>query len=79
MKWLEPSLENKLKTIKNKKIISYPLSFTIDNSETEFELDIEYKNIAKSLGYQDIRIAKCPNDDNMFVDFLEYLINKNKG
>ena len=71
MKWIKPYLDDKLKEIKNRKIIIYPLAFTIDNSETEFELEIEYKNIAKELGYKDIRIAKCPNDDELFVDFLD--------
>jgi len=29
---------DKLKTLKRKKVIIYPLAFTVDNSETEFEV-----------------------------------------
>jgi len=61
MKWIEPYLEDTLKNIQNKKVIIYPISFTIDNSETEFELDVEYKEIAKKLGYTDYRVAKVAN------------------
>ena len=74
VEWIRPYLEDKLKEIKNKKIIIYPIAFTIDNSETEFELEIEYKNLAKNMGYEDIRVAKCPNDDELFVEFLEGLV-----
>ncbi len=76
MEWLRPYLEDKLKEIKNKKIIIYPIAFVVDNSETEFELDIEYREIAKNMGYEDIRVAKCPNDDELFVEFLDELIRE---
>jgi len=69
-KWLEPSLIDTLKHNKNKKIIIYPLSFTIDNSETLFELDIENRKIAKELGYKDYRVARCFNDNMEFVEFI---------
>ncbi len=31
-KWLEPSLESKLQELRNKKVILYPIAFTLDNS-----------------------------------------------
>jgi ferrochelatase len=70
VKWLEPSLEDHLKNFKNKKVIVFPLSFTIDNSETLFELQIEYKNKAKELGVSDFKVAHCPNESDDFVNFL---------
>ncbi len=70
MKWLEPSLEEKLKSIKNKKVIIFPIAFTIDNSETDFELAIEYKEIAEEFGFEEYRVCKCPNDDELFVEAL---------
>jgi ferrochelatase len=75
IEWIRPYLEDKLKEIKNRKIIIYPIAFTIDNSETEFELEIEYKEMAKKLGFTDIRIAKCPNDDDIFVECLSEIID----
>ena len=70
VKWLEPSLEDKLKEIRNRKVLIYPISFVLDNSETEFELHIEYKEIAKALGFEDYRVARCPNDSPKFVEAL---------
>jgi len=75
-KWLEPNLVDVLKQNKNKKVIIYPLSFTIDNSETIFELDIENREISKELNYQDYRVVKCFNDNNNFVDFIVDKVNK---
>jgi ferrochelatase len=76
MEWIKPYLEDKLKEIKNKKLIIYPIAFTVDNSETEFELEMEYKEMAQKLGYEDVRVAKCPNDDELFVEFLDELIKE---
>ncbi len=70
IKWLEPSLEEKLGSLKNKKVLIYPLSFVLDNSETEFELHVEYRAIAKRMGFQEYRVAKCVNDSDTFVKAL---------
>ena len=78
MKWLEPSLEDKLKTVRNRGVIIYPLAFTIDNSETDFELDIEYREIAQELGFKEYRVAKCLNDSELFVEALLELYEKMK-
>ena len=76
MKWLEPSLEEKLKTVRNRGVIIFPLAFTIDNSETDFELDVEYREIAEDLGFKEYRVARCPNDSEKFVDALEEIYSK---
>jgi ferrochelatase len=73
MEWLEPSLENKLKSIINKKVIIYPISFILDNSETEFELDIEYREIANKLGHSEYRVAKCLNESKLFIETIKEL------
>jgi ferrochelatase len=69
MKWLEPSLDEKLKNFKNQKVLVYPISFIIDNSETDLELGIEYAHQAKELNI-DYRVAKVLNDSDKFVDYL---------
>ncbi len=61
MEWIKPYLEDKLKSLKKRRVIIYPIAFLIDNSETEFELDVEYREIAKELGFEDYRVAKAPN------------------
>jgi ferrochelatase len=74
VKWLEPSLEEMLKSLTCKKIIISPLSFTIDNSETEFELDIEYREVAQELKFEEYLVAKCPNDSDTFIKAIKEII-----
>lgn len=75
VKWLEPSLEDTLKSLSNKNALIVPISFTIDNSETEFELSQEYAEVAHHLGFKRYLVAKCPNDDDAFVECIKYLIS----
>ncbi len=76
MKWLEPSLDEMLEHFKGKKVLIYPIAFIIDNSETVFELDIEYRELAKELGIIDYRVCSCVNDNNTFVEAVKNLIEK---
>ena len=78
MEWLKPSLDDKLKTVRNRGVIIFPLAFTIDNSETDYELEIEYREIAEELGFKDYRVCRCPNDSELFVDTLEEIYKKMK-
>ena len=77
LEWLRPYMEDKLKEIKDKVII-YPISFTVDNSETEFELDIEYKEVADELGIEDYRVAKTPNHHPYFLAALKDIYEEMK-
>jgi len=67
LEWIRPYLDDKLKALKKKKVIIFPIAFTVDNSETEFELEIEYREIAQELGFEEYRIAKAPNAHPEFV------------
>ncbi len=74
MKWLCPSLEEKLKELRelnSTKVLIFPIAFTIDNSETDFELGVEYAHIAQELGFEEYRVARCPNDHELFVEALK--------
>ncbi len=73
MKWLTPSLERVLEEMKNRRALIYPIAFTIDNSETLFELEIEYREVAERLGFELYRVCRCPNDSERFVEALEKL------
>lgn len=70
VKWLEPSLNEALEKCENKKALIYPISFCIDNSETIFELVIEYKRIADELGFKFYDVVGCPNDGENFAKFI---------
>ncbi|RXJ86111.1 ferrochelatase [Arcobacter sp. CECT 8985] len=76
MKWLEPSLDDMLKNFKNQKVLIYPIAFIIDNSETDFELSIEYKEIADEIGVSDYKVCKCVNDSESFIKTVKELIGK---
>ena len=76
VKWQKPYLEEVLAKHKNEKVVIYPISFLIDNSETDFELKIEYAEIAKKLGVKDYRVINCLNDQPEFARFLNGLINQ---
>ena len=78
MEWLKPSLEDKLKIVRNKGVIIFPIAFTVDNSETDFELNIEYREIAQNLGFKEYRVCKCPNDSDSFVNALVEIYEKMK-
>jgi ferrochelatase len=68
--WLEPSLIGTLRNPRNRKVLIYPLAFTIDNSETLFELDIEAREIAEKIKYEDFIVAGCMNNSDAFVEFI---------
>jgi ferrochelatase len=75
MKWLTPSLDTMLENFKDKKVIIYPISFIIDNSETAFELNIEYRELAHKLGIKDYRVCKCVNNNDLFVKAIKEIIS----
>ncbi|WP_428023473.1 ferrochelatase [Arcobacter sp.] len=75
MKWLTPSLEDRLSELKDKNVLIYPIAFIIDNSETKFELHIEYEEIAKKLGIKDYKVVSCVNDSDEFIEVIKDLIS----
>ena len=70
MKWLQPYMEDKIKEL-GKKVIVYPISFTVDNSETLGELVLEYGELAKEHGIKDYRVAKALNSNYNFIVALK--------
>jgi len=78
MQWLTPSLEDKLHSLENKKVLILPIAFTIDNSETDFELVVEYKEVAEELEFEEYLVARCPNDSDLFVEALCEIYTKMK-
>lgn len=79
LEWIRPYLDDKLKSLKKKKVIIYPIAFTIDNSETEYELDVEYREIAEELGFEEYRVAKAPNDHPLFVQCITNIYERMKA
>jgi len=75
VKWLEPTLESVLKSLESKKALIVPISFTLDNSETIFELGMEYKELADKLGFEFYEVASCPNSSRWLVEAFKGLID----
>jgi ferrochelatase len=75
VKWLEPTLESVLKSLESKKALIVPISFTLDNSETIFELGMEYKELADELGFEFYEVASCPNSSRRLVETFKGLID----
>jgi ferrochelatase len=76
MKWLVPSLEQTLASLAKegvKKAVILPISFAIDNLETNYELSIDYVARARKLGYEELLVSSCPNDSDRFVQALSEL------
>jgi ferrochelatase len=73
--WLEPNLIDLLRRPENLNVMIFPLAFTIDNSETRFELDIEHREVAEKIGYAEYRVATCPNDEDAFAQFIAGKVN----
>jgi len=74
--WLEPNLVDVLRNPYHRKVLIYPLAFTVDNSETVYELDIEHREIAKKIKYDDYLVAKCFNDDDGLVNLIVKKVNE---
>ncbi len=70
VKWLGPNLSEVLPSLSSKRAMIYPISFCIDNSETDFELAIEYKHIADDNKFDYYKVVKAPNDSDEFVSFI---------
>ena len=68
--WLEPNLVDVLRKPYHRKVLIFPLAFTLDNSETIFELDIEHREIADKIKYEDYIVAKCLNASAKFVELI---------
>lgn len=73
LEWIRPYLEDKLKSLQKRRVIIFPIAFTLDNSETEFELEIEYREKAEAMGFVDYRVAKAPNAHPEFVKCIANL------
>jgi ferrochelatase len=76
MQWLEPALDDTLRSLENKNVLIYPIAFTVDNSETDYELGIEYKEVADELGFENYRVCRCVNDHPLFVEALGEIYHK---
>lgn len=79
-KWLGPATHIALEALAKKdwqNLVIVPLGFTSDHLETLYEIDIEYMNLAKKLGFRKVCRAKSLNDGPLFIEALSEIVEAN--
>jgi ferrochelatase len=77
VRWLEPSVSQMLATLAQegaKELLVVPVSFVSDHIETLHEIDIEYGELARSLGIQGFARAPSLNTRPAFIRALAELV-----
>ena len=70
VKWLGPNTAEVLENLSGKKALIFPIAFCVDNSETDFELSILYKELAQEKGFEYYEVCRCPNERDEFAKFI---------
>lgn len=70
VKWISPYTKETIKKLAGQKVIIYPIAFSIDNSETCFELEIDLRKEAKKIGIQSFLVCPCLNDSDTFAKLI---------
>ncbi|MCE2991716.1 MAG: ferrochelatase [Candidatus Jidaibacter sp.] len=76
LKWLEPSTENLIHkySAQGRVLIVLPISFVSEHSETLVELDIQYKELATSLGAKAYFRVPTVSVHPLYIDCLKSLV-----
>lgn len=76
--WTAPYLADELARLRGHRVVVVPISFISDHSETLFELDIEYAELAATL---DIKFLRAPvvGVDPVFIRGLARLVRESIG
>jgi ferrochelatase len=78
VRWMGPSTETMIKQLAargQKNVLVVPIAFTSDHIETLSEIDIEYGELAHSLGMTGFRRAPSLNARTEFLDALADIVN----
>jgi ferrochelatase len=76
VKWLEPSTEEAIENLSKsdcKNLFIVPISFVSDHIETLYEIDIQYRELAESLGIK-LRRCKALNTSEKFIGAMKQLV-----
>jgi len=81
-KWLQPSLTSTIQRIAGegvKRMVVIPLSFLTEHIETLYEINIEARNLAESLGVTDFHMMPALNDSPLLIRALADLVLRSVG
>jgi ferrochelatase len=77
VKWLEPSTEHVIQEWGSRCVetmLMVPISFVSDHSETLYEMDIQYKELALEAGAKDFRRVASLNSRQSFIETLKEIV-----
>ena len=80
VKWLEPATDELLVELGSKgvkDILMVPISFVSDHSETLYEMDIQYKELANGAGVERFSRVSSLNCSRHFIEALKDIVLKN--
>jgi ferrochelatase len=79
VRWLEPSVADELAALAGqgvKRVVVVPVSFVSDHIETLHEIDVEYGELARTLGFEAFRRSPSLNTRPSFVRALAQLVRE---
>jgi ferrochelatase len=81
-KWLQPSLTSTIQRMAGegiKRMVVIPLSFLTEHIETLYEINIEARTLAESLGVTDFHMMPALNDSPLLIRALADLVLRSVG
>ncbi|SNZ02161.1 ferrochelatase [Persephonella hydrogeniphila] len=82
VKWIEPFTDEEIVRLARegiKKLCVIPISFVSEHSETLYELDIQYGELAKESGITDYKRVGTLQDEPFFIEALKELVLSEAG
>ena len=79
VKWLEPMTDEMIKKLAEegvKKLAVIPVSFVSEHSETLYELDIQYGELAREVGIEDYKRVPTLKTHPIFIEALRNIVLK---
>ena len=70
IRWLEPELGGVLRTLGGRDLILLPVSFVSEHIETLHELDIQFREVARSAGVRSYTRLPVPGTHPAFIRCL---------
>lgn len=78
LEWIGPYIEDELNRAAhdNLAVLVVPIAFVSEHSETLFELDIEYRSVARQLGIPEYRRVSTLGTDRLFIVSLANMVRR---
>ncbi|PVV02770.1 hypothetical protein BB560_002762 [Smittium megazygosporum] len=80
LKWLGPATDEVIKKYGKegvyKDLVVVPIAFTSDHIETLYELGIEYRDLANSVGIKNFVVVEPPNGNETFTNCITNIVHK---